>query len=362
MDTSLSNSSGERIVFLDYLRVFACLLVIIVHSCEYFYFGDDLIVNFAPAGADFWVNAINSFCRMSVPLFVMTSSYLLLPLHASPSNFFKKRGIRILLPFIIWSILYAVIPAWGIDYTGEWVKGNLLHLLCNFNDMSGHLWFMYMLIGLYMLMPVISPWLKSCSRRAEEAFLVIWFITTFHHYGKALGIDYFYGECWWNEFGTFWYFSGYIGYLVLAHYIRQYIDWTLAKSLVVGLALLVVGYIATTWVFHARAATESSIPALELSWRFCTFNVVLMTTGAFLIFKKLPFPKGKPYGLVKDVSKLSYGMYLMHMFILGTANQIFAKILPLPLNILVMGVSTFVVCYLIAKPISLMKGGKYIVG
>ena len=69
----------QRIVFLDYLRAFACLTVIIVHSSEFFYIGSEHPLTIAP-GDNLWVSIFDSMFRAAVPLFVMASSYLLVPL------------------------------------------------------------------------------------------------------------------------------------------------------------------------------------------------------------------------------------------------------------------------------------------
>ena len=85
-----------------------------------------------------------------MPLFIVASSYLQFPLHYSSGEFMRRRVVRVLVPFILWSLVYAF--AWG-----EPVE-NLKNLLLNFNYAAGHLWFVYMLIGVYLLMPLLSPW------------------------------------------------------------------------------------------------------------------------------------------------------------------------------------------------------------
>lgn len=351
---------SERIVFLDYLRVIACFMVIMVHSCEFFFIdGDSIGIRTASDG--FWVSVIDSAFRSSVPLFVMASSYLLLPLKGSSHDFFKRRFVRVFIPFVVWSFLYAVLPwAWGeIAYAD--VKSNLLQLLWNFNASSGHLWFIYMLIGLYMFMPILSPWLKGVTKRGEQLFLLVWFLTTFWHYGKLLVGD-VYGECYWNEFHTFWYFSGFIGYLVLSHYIRTYIQWSLKKSLLVGITMFLIGYLFTSIVYYHRTFTATELQELELSWRFCSFNVVMMTFGVFVIIKKISFQRGWLYALVVQISRLSYGVYLMHIFILGFSYKILGGYFSTPVTIVLVGTSTFIGCCLLAKLLSYLPSGKYIVG
>ena len=158
---------GKRIVFLDYMRVIACFMVIMVHSCEFFFI-DGANIGIRTPGDGFWVSVIDSAFRCSVPLFVIISAYLLVPISGAVSEFFKKRFVRVLVPFIVWSVLYATLPAlWGAMDSAD-VVASLMRLAYNFNDASGHMWFIYMLIGLYLFMPVISPWLEKAGKKSRS--------------------------------------------------------------------------------------------------------------------------------------------------------------------------------------------------
>ncbi len=347
---------GGRIVYLDFIRVIACFMVILVHACEFFYYTipDD----------PFWLNLFDSALRACVPLFVMVSSYLLLPLrdHETPGVFYRRRFMRVLIPFLIWSVFYATLPAiWG-EFDGGEVKNKLVRLLYNFNMNAGHLWFVYMLIGVYLIMPVISPWLKTVSKRFEQGFLAVWFLTTFYHYVK-LFLPELYGECVWNEFTPFWYVSGYIGYVVLAHYIRTHVNWSVKKSIAIGLPLYLVGYVATFFIFGHFASTSSEMVDWERGWRFCTPNVVLMTTGLFLMMKKIQCHNGRIEWVVRDISKLSYGIYLMHIFVLNAVYRTLSPYIDsIPLTIVVVGSVTFVLCYGLTKALSYLPKSKYLIG
>ena len=171
----------ERIVFLDYTRVLACFMVIAVHSCE-FYFIDGAEISIRSARDAIWVSIIDSAFRCSVPLFVMISGWLLLPVIHDTNTFYKKRMIRVLIPFIIWSLLYVLLPIlWG-DVLWQDVPAMLIRLLTNFNDQSGHFWFIYMLVGLYLFMPILSPWLQKATKCEMQRFLILWFASTFFPY------------------------------------------------------------------------------------------------------------------------------------------------------------------------------------
>lgn len=355
-----SPSKAPRIVFLDYLRVLACFMVIAVHSCEFFYISAQ--GTFSCQGNDcFWVTWIDSALRASVPLFVMTSSYLLLPLKEDTSVFFIRRFSKILIPFAIWSVLYAVIPYFKGECTAGQLSDNLIHLLWNFNGNSGHLWFIYMLIGLYLIMPILSPWLSKIGRKEELGFLALWFATTFYHYAKEF-LGEMYGECPWNEFHAFWYVSGFAGYLVLAHYIRTRIHWNATKSLTIGAICFLTGYVITAVVFHQRSFLSDNISFVELSWRFCTPNVALAALGIFLMLKPLSHAHAPVYPLIRRLSQLSYGIYLMHIFVLNAYYHTWQGMFSTPLTILLLSVATFGTCAILTQLLSYLPGSRYITG
>ena len=160
---------NKREIWLDWLRVVACFLVMLTHSTEPFYLGGEgaLILTHSDA---VWVSVLDVLSRAAVVLFVIASSYLQFPLHYTSKEFFRRRALRILPPFIIWSLVYAIV--WG-----EPIQ-NLKDLLWNFNYAAGHLWFVYMLIGLYLVMPLLSPWAEKVEKRELQAYIGIWLFTT----------------------------------------------------------------------------------------------------------------------------------------------------------------------------------------
>lgn len=341
----------DRIVFLDYLRFIACFMVVMVHVCEFYYCTDHGVI-IANETARIVVSLIDGAFRQAVPLFVMASSYLLVPLASDTRTFFRRRFVRVLVPFLIWSLLYALAPIITGNLDGApWRR--IATILYTANDNSGHLWFIYMLIGIYLVMPIISPWLKQVSRRGEEAFLVLWFLTTFTGYLRPITGS-LWGEVFWNDFHALYYFSGYLGYVVLAHYIRTYIDWSMKKTAAVAVPLILAGYVLTAGLFYAHSLESTDYAYVEQSWYFCTFNVAMMTTGTFLLLRRVNYSAKWLYNPVKRVSKLSYGIYLMHIFVLGFMQQWIAPHFPTIPAILLVGMSSFLGCIIVGQLISLL--------
>lgn len=142
---------------LDLLRVLACYMVLQVHAGEFYYIADGGLV--AAGGEPVWACWLNSLCRTAVPLFVMLSGFFLLPVRERTRDFFARRFVRVVVPFLVWCVLYAIYQF----LTGRTDAAGALLGVCripvNFGVEIGHLWFVYMLLGLYLFAPVVSPWI-----------------------------------------------------------------------------------------------------------------------------------------------------------------------------------------------------------
>jgi surface polysaccharide O-acyltransferase-like enzyme len=364
------------VVFIDYIRMIACLLVMLVHASENFYGADSsgLAGNMSMLANEsnrFWVAFYDGgLARTCVPLFIMVSAYLLVPLKPGDSitSFYRRRFFRIIPPLLAFLLLYCLLPlAWG-GMTWEQSLSDLKHLPFNFPSMAGHLWFMYPLISLYLIMPMISPWLERASKRDELIFLGIFALSTFMPWLHRFVSSELWGECFWNEYHALWYCSGYIGYLVLAHYIRFHITWPRRKRLIVGASCFLAGAAFTAWSFWMKGEPGKLIetPMLEWSWEFCTPNVLCATFGAFMLFTCIRKPSTPK--LVKEIARLSYGMYLMHMFFLAPiATAIIGgdranPIVPVYIAIPAIALLTYLCSLATAKLISLLPGSKWIIG
>lgn len=366
----------ERIVFADYLRVLACFLVMLVHASETFYAADASglagnVSMLANEANRFWVAFYDGgVARTCVPLFIVLSCFLLVPMkpEVSMGEFYKKRFVRILPPTIIFMLLYCFLPlAWG-GMTIEQSLADLRNIPFNFPSMAGHLWFMYPLISLYLIIPVVSPWLEKASAKEERIFLGIFAFSTLMPWIRNFITPDLWGECFWNHFNGIWYCSGYLGYLVLAHYIRVHLDWSRSKRLWVGAACFLVGAAFTAWSFWWKGVPGVVIetPRLEWSWEFCTPNVLLATFGVFVMFTCIEQKQAPKF--ITSLSKLSFGMYLMHLFFLSAIAGWMANgdltnpLLPVWLAIPVIAILSFICSAVTTKLISLIPGSKWIIG
>ncbi|MGI4756276.1 MAG: acyltransferase [Janthinobacterium lividum] len=351
---------GQRNLGMDLLRVLATYMVMQIHTGEFFYIGKDGAVLNTPDAH--WVGWLNSLCRTCVPLFVMISGYFLFPVLGT-RQFLRKRFTRVLFPFVIWCAVYAFYYYAKGESTLHKALINVLHIPVNYGVEVGHLWFVYMLLGLYLFAPVLSPWVQGASRRSLEGFLLLWGIASTTPY-LHLWAPEVWGEAFWNVNPTLYLFTGYLGYIVAAVYIRRFHSEPSSKKTLLAWILIALGYAVTATGFLHRLGTEVAVPKLELTWGFTTLNVEMMTVGIFLLLMRPdPFRGNRARRVLHDVAARSYGMYLAHIIVLNAVFGLLAPHLNTALLALpVIALPTFVLTYLAVKAISYLPWSKWVVG
>lgn len=306
---------------MDVLRIVAMYLVIHQHCAEQFYAVSP--TGTAMVGDDtFWIGINTSLGRVCVPLFTMISGYFLLPMKLEFTSFFKRRFTRVLIPFVVWSIIYAFF---AMPYYGQAVNeclSNIMNIPITFNPLFGHLWYVYMLIGLYLLIPIISPWVENCSKKQMRLYLIIWAFTSLYEYFKGVEIG---GQCFWNPSPTFYYFYGMAGYLLLGYYVKKYGALSIANSILV----IILSYIPTAYFFIHNMYAAPDYAVLEMSWNFCSLNVVAMTYAVFCLFTHIKSEGNTWAGrFVSDYARGSYGVYLFHVIVMLLTHDFLLQLLP----------------------------------
>ena len=356
----------EKIGWIDLLRVLACFLVVFSHSCDAF------VAQFDANRASFLTGVFcGSFVRACVPLFVMMTGVLLLPVAPTYNlvSFYRKRVGRIVPPLVFWSLVLPVLmylyfnfvnpathnPQIAVDsYNGTTLVQRLYTFVFNFNFDTTPLWYLYMLIGLYLLMPILNCWLVQASRHELKVVLGVWGVSLVLPYMKMLAPVLGYqgnfgnmellGMCDWNIYGTFYYFSGFIGYLILAYYLKTYpLQWSCKKMLFITVPMFVVGYLITSVGY---VLTQAKFPGnyayLEIVWYFAGINVFMMTFAFFVIVQKLQIRSRR---WLSALASLTFGIYLCHFVFMVVSYDLFdlEADIPYVVRILLMAVTTFVI-------------------
>ena len=360
--------SDNRIVWLDVIRCVAMIMVIGVHCIDPFYISPTMR---AIPEYTHWAAIYGSLLRPSVPLFVMMTRLLLLPVKKQPlGKFYKKRIYRVLFPFLIWSVLYSMFP-WvtgvlGLPkeiigdffcYTQGQESQSLIDSLkdvvmipFNFSHKENHMWYIYLLIGLYLYMPFFSAWIENADRKTKRAFLLIWIISLFIPYLKEYVANclfersgYVFGTDTWNEFGLFYYFAGFNGYLLLGHYVKKGNDWSLMKTFILCILMFAVGYYITYTGFSTTASNPNATETeMELFFTFCSPNVLLMTLATFLLLQKVVITNSTVIKVLANMTQCGFGIYMVHYFVVGPFFLLIGpSSLPIPLQVPLMAICIF---------------------
>ncbi|WP_251236103.1 acyltransferase [Bacteroides nordii] len=376
--------SKTHIVWLDVVRLIAMFTVVCCHCTDPFNFypGDAPNIN----EIKFWGAVYGSALRPCVPLFVMITGALLLPVRGDASVFYKKRIPRVLFPFLIWSVLYNLFP-WvtgllGLSpqvildffpYAGEDVMRQslsvavryILEIPFNFSILAVHMWYIYLLIGLYLYMPIFSAWVEKASERAKLGFLLVWGVTLFLPYYNQFVAQYLWGTCSWNTFGMLYVFAGFNGYLLLGHYLKR-IDWSLRKTLAIGIPMFIAGYIITFFGFRYISALPEYTPEMyELFFTYCSINVVMMTIPIFMLAKKAEIRSERVRKALANLTLCGFGIYMVHYFLAGPSVLLMRALnVPISIQIPLAAVVAFCISWLFVAMIYryFSKGAKYFVG
>lgn len=282
----------QRILYLDIIRILACLMIIAMHA------------PIPDTGLSSYVLSTDSLLTApGIGLFIMVSGALLLPVNISTERFLKKRLGKIVGPTVFWTLFYFMVAPYTetVDQGSGITNFLSIPFSAQFNSV---LWFMYMLSGLYLLAPVISPWLKQTSRREIEFYLLLWGITMCYPLIRnVVAVNEGYT-------GILYYFGGYSGYFLLGYYLNKYIRLTTWKCV----TILVIPLLIATIV----KVLQMPVDFYDMFWYLSIF-VSLMCIAWFLLVKGIAPSFDKTSRFHKKIVLLSnqcFGIYLVHIFIM----------------------------------------------
>lgn len=296
-------------IYLDFLRIAASLAVILIHVAA---------ENFAkvPLGSYSWnVFVISSaLSRWAVPVFVMISGYLFLNPDRSVDirKLFGKNLLRLITALCFWCAAYA---------TEQYLRGTpvkrAIQLL-----LSGttHLWFLYMMIGLYLIVPFLRKITES--KKLTEYFLLIGLVFSFviprslsfiqlivqnDRYGILTSA---------NKVVTNMHFHftlGFSVYFVLGYYLAKFEIKPVWRGIAYGAGILSLAAIVLLTNWHSFSVGEAS----ELFFAPLGIFVLIMSIAVFLFGKYVigRLNCGRWSGIVKKLSDYSFGCYLVHILV-----------------------------------------------
>ena len=333
----LVTTNIQRIGYLDYLRVWAMLMIIILHSP---------MPNIPASGI--LLSSISFIFAAGLVLFFMISGALLLSRTYEMKPFLLRRFSKIAWPTLFWSLFYLL---------DKWVQGTISteHLVSSVLSIpfspqgNGILWFMYTLMGLYLITPILSSWLNNASKKDVEWILILWTISLLIPIlEKSLNV----GEI--DNTHMLFYISGFIGYYILGYYLHHHVK-SIRISILPLLIFLPIILAATIKL------SGINVDFYKYLW-YLSIPMAMMAAFWFLSAKKI-FSSNVPH-IIALISKYSFGIYLIHIFVMRRmvwSWNFVSKYGSVP-QIIMTIILTFVISFAIIYLISYLPFSKYIIG
>lgn len=159
-----------RCYSIDLIRVFAMILVIIVHTKNYF---------FSPNTTPIIYSILKVIGTVGVPLFVMLTGYLMFNRNYEDPSYLRKFLFKNLIPllvsFEIWNITWNLLRyTYVFDKPQKWSA--IFKAAFFMGDTHSALWYLPMTIALYLGLPLLSTALKKISLSLYKKILLIMLI------------------------------------------------------------------------------------------------------------------------------------------------------------------------------------------
>jgi surface polysaccharide O-acyltransferase-like enzyme len=288
----MKTSSLSTLRWVDLIRVIGAFLVVMAH------------VAYQGGGSALISSYYFVVSRIAVPLFFMVSGFLLLRKEESYWDFFRKRALKVLVPFFIWSVIYLLWKREGFDlpFSMKLVASYLLKILRG--PRENHLWFFYALIGLYLFTPILRVFVARASLRDLVYFCGLWFL--------VVPVFSFVQEFTPIKIGFELYFiAGYSGYFMLGHLLGKF-QYT--RLQLYGLAFLLL-------IFSVGTTALSYLVKSEYFVSYLSMNIVLMTAIAFILLREVQIGDNLN-NLLVPLSRASFGIYLVHVIVLAELEKL----------------------------------------
>ncbi len=310
----MEQTAGKKFFYADLIRVVAVFLVMLIHSSA------TLMNKWNDIPTDFWMwgNVYDSLARASVPLFIMLSGALILGKHEDTRIFFVKRFSKLLFPFIFWVTVYI---NWRIFYIGEVLPVDRMIIQIFTGPVYYHLWYLYMVIGLYLIAPVLRKLLRVIERQELIYLFILWFlwngvlplisylIHLYAGYSVYLGVK-------------VPMIMGYSGYFILGYFLsKKKFSGSALKGWNIIFTVSTVLTFLGTWAFTYAAEEFQAV-----LYDYFSPTVILQAIALFIILMQtgINLEDKVPAGMKRTMSLLgrySLGMYLVHVLLLGALGD-----------------------------------------
>lgn len=311
-------------------RALSIIAVVMIHTTPY----------------GMWQVYCRPFINFSVATFLFLSGYLTNIENDNWSYFYKKRITRVIIPYIIWTIIYTL----PYIYSG----GNAFSIIKNLITarVTGHMYYIFVYIQFVLLTPLLSRLAKSKYRNfgwfiAPISVFIFKYSTLFGEFKLNPYISLF-----WNDACLGWFTYYYLGLLLGNRIIKpKYSLKSLICLYLISIVLQIFeGYI---WFLHGEQNCGTQLKITS----FLTSTIFLLIIYNILNYSKIEV-KSK---FIKLLGDHSFGIYLCHIMIMMILGRIsYYTYIPYPLNSFIVIIVSFVFCYfgnkILGNKISLWLG------
>ncbi len=351
------STQTDKIQYLDSLRALATVAVIIIHVSS-------PLINMAYLRQmdSWWIgNIFSSTSRFAVPMFLMLSGATLLSKTYSLSEFYKKRLLRVFVPLIFWLFVYwlyrwvILIPKLQPHTLNDIIRW-AVDLFLN-EGVSKHLWYVYMILFLYIFIPFISKIVQKAGNKNLVIFLLGWVVLCVFTYDMNLSFYKWTGD---YEYKLLGYFE-YSGFLILGHFLSK-INLNFKGKKYTFLFVYFITIAVSAFVAYFSSKHDQRLNLRIYS--YFSLNTIIQSAAIFLFIKEIVIKNKIIEKLITTISNYSYGIYLVHIIIIGVLfrNGIYWSfanpLISLPLLTVFVLISSWTIIYLIRK----IPEGKYVSG
>ena len=348
----------KRIVYFDILRMAAVFAVVIVHVSSLYVYN-----RWGYKGA-FWnfISVIDSYFRYAVPVFLMVTGSLLLPNRKNETygEFLKKRFSKVLIPFIVWNIIYFFDSVRIGDYSGT--------IYTFFKEMLSeggtryHLWYLNLIITLYFFIPFFRILASKLDKKNLELLIVVLFIGAF----LIPTISDITNICFDIQVSVLSLpvIFVYIGFMFLGHYITTYGVKDKHRKIIYVLGVIsAIGLAVVTNVISVGGFNDVMYNRENVLVFFEAVSVFIFVT---YLFKKVEL-KEKVSKSLSSLGSLTFGVYLVHVLVMNEIHKLISEWsvftnVPLEIIAVLEIFSTLIITYIIVYLISKIKYVKRIIG
>lgn len=332
--------------YISILNVLACIGVVILHTFETGYTSD---ANFV---FEVLIRAI-AYC--AVPVFFMITCATLIDYREryDTKTFFKKRLLKVIIPLIIWSIIYFIINFFKGKFSINDLSFKFVFEYFFLVKTNPIFWFFVVIIGIYLAIPVISLIPQETRRKAFLYIIIITFV--FNQFLPDLlyhlNLNYNYDL----KFPLT--YSGWISFIFIGYYIDKY--EIVKKHRVIIYVLGIIGFLTMVvpTIFISYHKNESC------SWfdEYYDAPCVLYSASVFLFFKSKInnnqiVTKIMPF--FNFVAPTTLGIYVLHIAIRDFLRYFYTYSY-FGMN-LVLTLSILTICFIVVKIVQKIPGLRHI--